>query len=68
MMNDQGDHLMAAFFSHIFKLKYSSLSAFQVNSQVRWLAMYICTYIFLFRFSSIIGYYNILNIVPWAIQ
>ena len=68
MMNDQGDHLTAAFFSHIFKLKYSYLRAFQVNTQVRRLPMYICTYIFFFRFSSIIVYYTILNIVPWAIQ
>ena len=32
--------------------------------------IYICiyTYMFFFRFSSIIGYYNILNVVPCAIQ
>ena len=37
---------------------------FQVYSKV----IQLYTYIFFFRFFSIIGYYKILNIVPSAIQ
>ena len=30
--------------------------------------MYVCIYIFFFRFFSIIGYYKILNVVPCTLQ
>ena len=41
---------------------------FQVYSKVILLYVYVCLYIFFFRFFSIIGCYRILNIAPCAIQ
>ena len=40
----------------------------QSDSVLYILYIYICVYIFFFRFFSIIGYYKILNIVPCAMQ
>ena len=40
----------------------------QQSDSVGYVCMCVYMYIFFFRFFSIIGYYKILNIVPYAIQ
>ena len=54
------------FFIFQFLLKYSWFTVFQVYSKGIHVYVYKYTYSF-FTFSSIIGYYNILSIVPSAI-
>ena len=39
-----------------------------VSSRVMQIHIYMCVYLFFFRFFSLIGYYKVLNIVPCAIQ
>lgn len=42
------------------------LSWFQVCCKV--IQLHICIYLYFFRFLSIIGYYEIVNRIPYAIQ
>ena len=40
----------------------------QVIQLYKLIYIYVCVYVFFFRFFSIIGYYKVLNIVACAIQ
>ena len=58
------------FFNHFLievQLIYNIVLVSGVQQGDSVLYIYVCVYIFFFRFSSIIGYYKTLNIVPCAI-